>query len=143
MGRGVAPHFERCRLMDGRFEDMPPPSEEWQRANPGWQGWTAGDARWNGKGPPPPPNGHDTAAEADQNQGDPATLGYWEDDFSDADDNPDPPRDWIVRNHLLRGSVTCLFGATGEGKSTAAVHWGVSCALDQIRLPADGPGKFK
>ena len=132
--------------MDGRFEDMPPPCEEWQRANPGWQDRDPGDRNaWNRKADAPP-SGHDTsegAQKARATKADPATLGYWEDDFSDADDNPDPPRNWIVRNHLLRGSVTCLFGATGEGKSTVAVHWGVSCALDRSRLPVGGEGKFK
>jgi hypothetical protein len=132
--------------MADRFQ-MDPPDEEWQRANPGWQDRDPGDRHaWNGAKAHPPPNSHNTpegAQKAGATKDDPATLGYWEDDFSDADDNPDPPRDWIVQNHLLRGSVTCLFGATGEGKSTVAVHWGVSCALDQSRLPGGSPGKFK
>ena len=48
---------------------------------------------------------------------DPATLGYWEDDFSDADDVPDPPRNWVVRDHLLRRTSPACSAQPGKAKA--------------------------
>jgi len=120
------------------FGEMPPPSHEYMTGQ-----FNADQEKWRTNHAIPPDDQKPGPDKQPALNNDPATIGYWEDDFSDADDNPDPPRNWIVRNYLLRGAVTCLFGATGEGKSTAAVLWGVACALQQNRLPADGLGKFK
>jgi hypothetical protein len=73
---------------------------------------------------------------------DPAALGYWVDDFSDADTTPEPPRPWVVRNFLLRGCVTTMFGATGEGKSSMAILWAVMLAINENKLPNGGVGRF-
>ena len=42
-----------------------------------------------------------------------------------------PPRPWLARGKLLRGSVTILSGAGGVSKSSLAVAWAVSLAFGQ------------
>jgi RecA-family ATPase len=90
---------------DARNDDpdpiMPPPSEEWQRAHPGWED----PKRWkNGKRP----NGEDH--ELPQVE--------WRDErLSDWADRIVPDRRWIIPDWIPRDQVTGIYGTSGINKT--------------------------
>lgn len=83
--------------MTDRRDWMPPPSDEYQRANPGWEA--------------PPNDDKPNGAAA-------SLLGEW--DAGD-DDAPIPPRGWLLGNIFCCGYVSSLIASGGVGK-TALRH---------------------
>lgn len=43
--------------------------------------------------------------------------------------NQKPPV-WLIKSYIPHGSITCLFGPSGEGKSFVVIDWGLHIATD-------------
>jgi hypothetical protein len=65
-------------------------------------------------------------------------LWHSEDDWSEA---AIPPRPWIAKRYILRGSCTAVAGAGSAGKSSLMKAWAVALALgrEYANFLADGP----